>query len=172
MQKTVDTSGVQQPQVGPLSGRPPTEPQGPRRRAPVYYAGETIGRNRINYPDVERYANGAIAGIRDKQARRLIRSKLIRRGKDLESGLQLARAMKAQAIEVVRDEHKKKSRAAKQRMAKRLFAQELAIHQPVYVPTKKQIRAARTENRKRARKGLPPLTSINDAISQLVDRRR
>ncbi len=136
---------------GPLSGKPPTEIQGPRRRAPMYYAGETLGQRKINYPDVERHANGAMPGIRDKAARRLIRGALKRRFSKVEKALELPRAMQAQAREIANDEGKST------RWARRLFEQELEIHQPVYVP------ATRTALRANKR-------AAKDAIAQLVDK--
>jgi len=150
---------------GPLSGREPTEPQGPRRKAPMYYAGDGFIKGRpINRADVERLPNGVVSGIRNKAARRLIRGALARKHTRVEQGLALARAMKAQAREVVSDEHYDRSPMAQSRMARRLYESELAIHQEVYVPSKKEIRAMRTQRRKDARRGK------KDAIAKLVDR--
>jgi hypothetical protein len=131
---------------------------GPKRRAPTYYAGETYARRILNYPDVERFPNGGIAGIRDKAARRLIRSALKRKFSKVEKGLGLPRAMKAQAREVARADGKST------RWARRLYEQELAIHQAVYVPSQKETRAIRTQKRKLKREGKL------DAIGALVDR--
>lgn len=131
---------------------------GPRRRAPMYYAGETYGRRPIQYPDVERDARGRVSGIRDKAARRIIRAALKRKFSKVERGLALSRAMLAQAREIARGEKKGS------RWARKLFAKELAIHQSVYAPDHKQLRAIRTEKRKLKREGK------KDAIAQLVDR--
>lgn len=124
----------------------------------MYYAGEHRGRRLMNYPDVERYGNGAIAGIRDKPARRLIRAAFGRHFSKVERGLRLPRAMLAQAREVARDE--KKSR----RWARNLFEKELTIHTPVYAPNQKELRAMRTAKRKLKRQGK------KDAITQLVEK--
>lgn len=159
---------------GPLSGKPPTEKQGPLRRAPRYYIGKTIGgrmrfgslkhgsrmkvggRSTVHH-DTERMPNGALAGIRNKAARRLIRSAFKQSHSSFTKPLLLARAMKAQAFEVAVGEKKST------RWARRLLAQELAIHTPVYAPEKKEIRKMRTAARKAKRAGK------GDAISQLVD---
>lgn len=133
-------------------------PQGPRRRAPKYYVGETYGRRPVVHPDVERNANGSVPGIRDKQARRLIRGALKRRFSRVERALVLPREMKKQAREIAREEKKST------RWARRLFTQELAIHQAVYAPSKAEIRAIRTMKRRTQRVGK------KDAIAQLVDR--
>lgn len=142
------------------------KPHGLRRRAPEYYAGETYGRHVIHYPDVERYPNGALPSKRDKFMRRLIRAALKRKFSKVESALKLPRAMKAQAHELARGEKKST------RWARRLFDQELSIHQPVYVPDQKQLRAMRTERRKlkRAEKRKLKRAGKQDAIAQLVDR--
>lgn len=139
--------------VGIASGKPPSDVKfGPRRKAPMYYAGETYGRHVINYPDVERNVNGSLPSKRNKFARRIIRGALKRRFSSVERGLKLPRAMQAQAREIAKENHKST------RWAKRLYQQELAIHRTVpNTPTRSQARAL-----KRAGK--------TDAISQLVDR--
>lgn len=155
--------------VGILSGKPPLEVKaGPRRRAPQWYAGETYGKRRmgrtwpktrgrsIQYPDVERYANGVVPATRNKHMRRLIRGALKRKFSRVESGLKLPRAMLEQARLIAKEQGKSA------RWARRLFKKELAIHQPVYVPSQKELRALRTAKRKLKRK--------QDAISQLVDK--
>ncbi len=133
---------------------------GPRRRAPMFYAGEMMGvgnrRRRINYPDVERYANGAVPGRRNKIARRIIRGALKRKFSSVERARKLPQAMLEQARLIARENGK----SAK--WAKQLYAKELAIHQDVYVPS--DLRAVRTEKRRLKRVGK------KDAISQLVDR--
>ncbi len=136
---------------------------GPLRRAPFYYTGETYGRHRIQYPDVERYANGVLPGVRNKAARRIIRGALKRRFSAVERRLKLPRGMLEQAREIISDNeaHRNKSRASKSRLARRLFAMELAIHRPVYAP--EDLRALRTQKRKDKRAGK------GDTISQLVD---
>ena len=168
--------------IGPLSGLPPTEVQGPRRKAPGYYIGETVGGrlrpkgtrgaqhdqmkfggNRVNYPDVERYPNGAIAGKRNKAARRIIRKAFMKAGSRVEKNIRLSRAMKAQAREIVHDDHEDKSRTAQSRRARRLYEAELALHQTVYVPDSKELRKMRTARRKQKREGR------KDAIAKLVD---
>lgn len=153
--------------IDKLEGREPAvdeapEVYGPRRKAPTFYAGEFYGHRMMLYPDVERYANGAVAGMRNKAARRMIRKAFGQHFSRVEKGLKLVRAMKAQAVEVINDEHYDKSRTAQARMARRLLAQELAIHQAVYVP--ENLRALRTARRKLKREGK------QDAISQLVER--
>lgn len=141
---------------------------GPRRRAPRYYIGETYGAKRAQHHDVERNKNGSLPGIRNKAARRVIRTAFKRRNSSIERALQLPRAMKAQAREVISDEHYDKSPTAQSKKARRLFEAELAIHKPVCVPTGPELRAMRTEARKAKRAG--KLTGANDAIDQLVDR--
>ena len=143
--------------VGIASQQPPLEVKaGPRRRPPAFYAGETYGKYRIQYPDVERYNNGVVPGKRNKFARRVIRGALKRKFSRIESALKLPRAMQAQAREIARDNKKST------RWARRLYAQELSIHAPVYVPA--DLRALRTAKRKLKRQGK------QDAIAQLVDR--
>lgn len=132
---------------------------GPRRKAPAFYAGETYGRHVVQYPDVERHPNGALPSRRDKLARRLIRGALKKAYSSLTKALRLAQGMKAQAYEATREEKGSK----RGRAARRLLAAELAIHKTVYVP--EDLRAERTEKRKRLRAGL-----AGDAISELVDR--
>ena len=149
--------------VGERSGLPPTETQGPRRKAPGYYIGETVGGYRVNYPDVERYSNGAIAGKRNKAARRIIRKAFMKAGSRVEKNIRLSRAMKAQAREIVHDDHEDKSRTAQSRRARRLYEAELALHQTVYVPDSKELRKMRTARRKQKREGR------KDAIAKLVD---
>jgi hypothetical protein len=144
--------------VGILSGRPPSPvAYGPMRRAPEYYAGEKIGRQVIQHKDAERYGNGALPGKRNKAARRVIRGALKRRFSKPERAMGLPRAMQAQGLEIARENGKS------DRWAKRLYAKELAIHQPVYAPDKKTLRKMRTEARAAKRKGKL------DAIGQLVD---
>lgn len=128
---------------------------GPLRKAPAYYIGEHVGAYRVVHRDVERYPNGAMPGVRDKGARRLIRKAFLRNASSVEKALRRVRAMKVQAFEIARDQ--KKSR----QWARRLFAAELALHQPVFVP---DARKARTEKRKMKRRG------EKDAIAKLVDR--
>jgi hypothetical protein len=149
----------EQKRVGILSGKPCEDrPVGPRRRAPMYYAGETYGRHRVQYPDVERYPNGALPGIRNKLMRRLIRKALKRKFSTVETARKLPQAMLEQARLIAKENGKSA------RFARRLYAQELAIHQTVYAPTKPELRAMRAKNRKLKREGK------KDAISQLVDR--
>jgi hypothetical protein len=132
-----------------------TDKAGPMRRAPQFYAGETYGRHDIQHKDVERHPNGAVVGIRNKHMRRLIRR-----------SLKLARAMQAQAREIIADQHPKKSRHAKARLAKRLYEMELAIHTPrPNAPTRAERRAQASLLKKN------PISEIvdMDAISQVVD---
>lgn len=163
--------------LGPLSGLPPTAPQGPRRRAPIYYAGEHYGRRSMQYPDVERNRDGSMPGIRDKHARRIIRAAFKRQTTRVERGLRAAREMKRQARQLaddrdvkIEDKHNGNrstyfaSTSGETHWANRLFAKELAIHQPVYAPSKKELRKMRTAARKAKRAGKL------DAIGQLVDR--
>lgn len=149
--------------VGPLSGRPPTAIQGPRRRAPRYYAGEIYGRHHVNHLDVERNADGSVPGIRDKSARRIIRKAFGRSFSRVEKRINFAREMKAQALEVARDEKKST------RWGLRLLAKELAIHQTVYCPDKKTIRAMRTAKRKLTRKGQKDF--ITQALEKLAEKK-
>ena len=135
----------------------PTPVSGPRRKAPAFYAGETYGRNRVQYPDVERWPNGALPSKRDKLARRIIRGALKKRFSSLTPALRLAQGLRAQAYEAARDDKRSG------RWARRLLAKELEIHQTVYVPA--DLRALRTAKRKRLRAG-----RAGDAISELVDR--
>lgn len=150
-------------QVGILSGKPPTVAQGPRRRAPAFYAGETFGRHIINYPDTERYPNGALPSTRNKIMRRIIRGALKRRFSKVEQGLKLPRAMQAQARELAAEQIKgAEKRAARGRWARRLFTRELAIHQArPGEATRKQRRAYAKLLKKHGQK---------DAIAQLVDK--
>lgn len=180
--------------VGPLSGKPPSDVKlGPRRRAPVYYIGETYARGRgrkgsraprsMQYPDVERNANGSLPGIRNKAARRIIRNAFGRKLSRISKGLDAARAMKMQAREIASesrvekiDDHHNGNRSTRfastsgdTRWARRLFDKELAIHQPVYAPGKKELRAMRTKARALKRRQMKG-ASVNDAIGDLVDR--
>lgn len=169
--------------VGPLSGKEPTDWQGPRRRAPAYYAGEHVGKYRMQYPDVVRHRNGTLPGLRNKLARRLIRkvfkARAVKsvRSPRVNEGLVRVREMRRQARDLASDrttkieDHHNGNRSARfastsgdTRWAQRLFEKELAIHQPVYCPDKKTIRAMRTQKRKDKRAGKL------DAIGQLVDR--
>jgi hypothetical protein len=136
-------------------------PYGPRRKAPAFYAGEAYQGHPLQYPDVERYPNGALPARRDKLARRIIRGALKKRFSSLTKSLRLAQGLRAQAYEAARDEQPKGAKRG--RWARRLLARELAIHQPVYAPTKKELRKTRTQKRKDARAGKV------DAIGQLVD---
>ena len=131
---------------------------GPKRHAPEFYAGETYGRRKMLYPDVDRHPNGALPSKRNKLARRLTRSAFKRSFSRVERGLKLPRALLAQARVIAKDTGKSS------RWARRLFARELAIHKPVYVPSQKELRAMRTERRKLKRQGK------QDAISALIDR--
>lgn len=148
--------------IGILSGKPPTEVKaGPRRRPPRYYAGEVYAGHRINYPDVERYDNGAVPGIRDKAARRIIRGALKRRYSKVERDRRLGQGMLAQARELAHDENPRAKSCAKGRWAKRLFERELAIHQERTASLGRSQRRAIDRKLKKAGK--------KDAISQLVD---
>lgn len=165
--------------VGILSGQPPSSRAlGPYRKAPLYYAGETYGRRHIQYPDVVRYPNGALPSTRNKAARRVIRAALKRKFSKVETALVLPRAMKMQARELASERTEKiadyhngnrstyfASTSGDTRFARRLYAQELAIHEPVYAPSSKELRAMRTAKRKLKRQGKP-----YDAISSLVDK--
>jgi hypothetical protein len=165
---------------GPLSGKTPTAWQGPKRKAPDVYIGETIGGRmrggvlkggtrqifggrRTTFPDTERNANGSLKGVRNKISRRVIRKAFLRSHSTVEIKIANARALNAQAAEVARDNKKST------RWARRLVVKELAIHQPVYAPDHKELRAMRTAARKAKRKGFSSGV-INDAISAVVDR--
>lgn len=121
---------------------------GPYRKAPQYYVGETIGSRQVNYPDVERYPGGRIPGVRNKLARRRIRGAMRRTFSAIERGLLRARALKAQAMELARDDKKST------RWGRRLFDRELALHQPVQMPNQKEARAMRTAARRKRRAAL------------------
>lgn len=150
---------------GPLSNLPPTDLQGPKRRAPRYYIGETCGRFRTVFPDTERNPNGSLPGIRDKGARRVVRAAFKRSHSRVESGLANARALRAQAFEVARDNKKST------RFARRLLDKEMAIHQPVYAPDQKTLRKMRTQARKEKRQKVSgPTRPIDVAIDAVVDR--
>jgi hypothetical protein len=71
--------------------------------------------------------------------------------------------MQDQARELARTEKKST------RWARRLYDKELAIHQPVYAPSHKELRAIRTAARKAQREGRAAGV-VDDAISQLVDK--
>jgi hypothetical protein len=143
--------------VGILSGKPcERRPVGPRRRAPMFYAGETFGYHTINYPDVERNADGSVPGIRNKVARRIIRGALKRKFSRVEQMRKLPQAMLEQARLIAKENGKSA------RFARRLYAKELAIHQTVYVPA--DLRAERRLKRAQKRAGQ------TDAIAKLVDR--
>jgi hypothetical protein len=136
---------------------------GPQRKAPHYYIGEHVGKYRTVRLDVERNKNGSLGGIRNKAARRIIRAAFKDSHSSFTKGLKLARAMQDQARELARTEKKST------RWARRLYDKELSIHQPVYAPSHKELRAMRTAARKAKRKGLSNGV-VNDAISQLVDK--
>lgn len=150
-QKQSDTATAEPEEqvVGPLSGLPPTEAQGPRRRAPRYYAGEKYKGRRMQHYDVQRYNNGALPGIRNKAARRIIRKAFDSKLHNVDRGLKLARAMRMQAREITFKQEQWKGKGP--RAAERLLKAELAIHVPVYVPSHKELRAARTMARKTKR---------------------
>jgi len=135
---------------------------GPRRKAPVVYIGEHVGKYRTMHQDVERNANGSLSGIRNKISRRIIRAAFKRSHSRVEVQIANARALKTQAFEVAR-ENKKSTR-----WARRLVDKELTIHQPVYAPDQKALRTMRTAARKAKRRG--EAKPIDDAISAVVDR--
>lgn len=156
--------------VGPLSGLPPTElTQGPQRRAPHFYVGTHVGRIPLVYPDTEVFENGAVPGVRNKAARRVIRAAQKRKHSQVEKGLKLVRDMKLQAVEVVTDTKKDKSPEARRHLANALLREELSLHRPVYVPSQKELRRMRTEKRKAMRAGgkLP----IDMALDALLEKR-
>lgn len=134
---------------------------GPARPAPVHYAGETFGPHVVQYPDVERYPNGALPAKRNKSMRRMIRAALKRTYSSTTKSLRLAQGLIAQAYEAARDEKPRKSG----RWARRLLAKELAIHKAVYAPDQKTLRKIRTAKRARIRKGLAA-----DPIAALVNK--
>lgn len=138
-----------------------SEMQGPRRKAPEWYAGETFCGRHVQYPDVERYPNGALPSKRNKLMRRVLRGALKRKFSRIESARQLGQGMLLQAYELARDEEPRKSG----RWARRLFAKELKIHTPVYAPDGKTLRKIRSERRARLRRGEHP-----DVIAALVDK--
>lgn len=136
-----------------------SEMQGPCRKAPEWYAGETFCGRRVQYPDVERYPNGALPSKRNKFMRRVLRGALKRKFSRVESARQLGQGMLLQAYEIARDEEKSG------RFARRLLAKELKIHTTVYAPDGKTLRKIRSERRARLRRGEHP-----DVIAALVDK--
>lgn len=140
------------------------EAPAPRRRAPEFYAGETFGRQKaktpsgrtvrvprsVQYPDVERHANGAVPSKRNKLMRRMIRKALKKRFSKVEQARKLPQAMLEQA-RVIAEENGRGSR-----FARRLYEKELAIHQPVFVPERAEDRRDNRDEQK-------------DAIAQLVE---
>lgn len=140
---------------------------GPLRRAPQFYAGEHFGRHRMQHADVTRNANGSLPGIRNKAARRIIRKAFAAKVSRVEQGLRRTRELKAQAREVIADEHYEKSSSAQMRRARKLLAAELSIHQPVYAPTGPELRAMRTAKRKEMHTGKKDF--ITAAIEQIVE---
>lgn len=158
---TTDEAGSIPAEVAPVHG--------PKRRAPRYYAGESVGKHPMLYPDTERNPNGSVPGIRDKGARRIIRKAFAAIFSPVERGLRRTRALQAQAREVISNEHGKKSSSAQRHRARRLLAAELAIHQPVYAPDKKTIRAMRTAKRKAERAGKKDF--ITSAIERIVEKK-
>lgn len=145
-------------------------PPGPGRPAPMHYAGETFGPHVVQYPDVERYPNGALPAKRNKIARRLVRAALKRTYSATTKSLRLAQGLRAQAYEAGRDRARdfivrRETPPKIGRWARRLLAKELAIHQTVYAPDSKTLRKIRTAKRARIRKGL-----VADPIAALVDK--
>lgn len=148
----------------------PSEPEpapvaGPRRRAPMFYAGERYAGRRMQYPDVQRYPDSYVPALRgkpvsarNKHMRRLIRGAFKRHHSSVEQALKLPRAMLEQARLIAKEEGKSS------RFARRLFARELALHDTVYVPSSQELRSARTQKRKDKRAGR------KDAIAQLVEK--
>lgn len=151
-------TGVTLPEPDPV--------QGPRRKSPPYYIGESYGRYRTVHADVERNPNGSLPGVRNKAARRLIRKAFGKNHSLVETRIRNARALKAQAVEVISEDkqYRGRSRHAKAKIAKKLLAMELAIHTPVYAPDKKTLRKMRTEARRAKRRGEV------DAITALADK--
>lgn len=136
------------------------EVQGPRRRAPRYYVGETVGRRPINYPDVQRYPNGALPGIRNKLARRRIRAALMRANSTIE-----ARVAKARHLRLTIPSYNSHE-------AKRLFEKTLSLHMPA---PSYDSRALRTEFRKAKRaaakeKGIHVRELDNEIVKALADK--
>lgn len=125
---------------------------GPRKKAPAFYVGETVGRYPTMPVDVERHPNGACPSPRNKIMRRIIRKALLDSHRGISKGLKLVRDMRMQAREVAR----KAGRS--NRWAERLLQKELAIHQPAYVPETKA-------ERRRAR-------NVDDAIANVVSKGR
>lgn len=164
----------------PIESLPPNVPaaiSGPRRRAPMYYVGETYGRKKartiegattfadgrrvtsprsMQYPDVERNPNGSVPGIRNKFMRRLIRKAFKVHHSKIEKALKLPRAMLEQARLIA------KENGHGSKWARRLFARELAIHQEA---EQQPIRAQRRDHQRRLRRA-----GKKDAIAQLVER--
>lgn len=132
---------------------------GAARHAPDFYAGETYGPYRVQYPDVERYPNGALPSIHSKPMRRIVRAALKRKFSRVETARKLIQGMTLQAYEIARDEK------SSGRYARRLLAKELKIHQTVYAPYGKTLRKIRTEKRARLRRG-----EAADPISALVNK--
>ena len=139
---------------------------GPARRAPAFYAGETYGQRDIHYPDVERYPDhypkhlaGKPVSKRNKIMRRLIRGALKRQFSKVERARKLGQTMLEQA-RLIAKENKRGSY-----FARRLFAKELAIHQPVYAPS--DLRAERTARRAAKRRG--EKTALEKLVGAMAD---
>ena len=104
-----------------MSNEEKTEVQGPRRKAPPYYIGETYRGYRTAPPDVERYKNGAMVGKRNKAARRLIRKTFGRQVSSIEKKILKARDVRLEVERLATNSHE----------ARRYFKKTLALHQPL-----------------------------------------
>jgi len=131
--------------VGPRSGQKPTSIQGPRRKSPDFYIGETFGVNgkgsaggraMTTRPDVERLPNGKLPSRHDKIARRIIRAAFKRSYSRVEQHVMKARDVVREVEGLADNSHEKQ----------RYVAKTLALHVPQL--TRMSRSEARAENRK------------------------
>lgn len=124
-----------------LSGRPPTALQGPRKRAPRYYIGNTYRGRLTAAPDAERYKNGVLPGVRNKAARRLIRKASGRALSTIEQKILKARDVRLEIERLATNGHE----------ARRYFEKTLALHAPVPQPIPRSEARARQRAARRAK---------------------
>lgn len=135
--------------VGPRSGKPPTERQGPLRRPPAYYAGRGKIKGRpIVHADTATKADGTY-GKKNKAARRMIRAKLKKSRSSVEKGVRYAQDLRAQAHVLSNNG----------RDARRILEAELAQHAPVPQPP---VRGDRKRTPRRVRE------QISEAVDKAI----
>lgn len=114
-------------EVGPLSGKPPTEWQGPLRRAPEYYAGKTMGKRvrtrngkvggrPMLHADTQVKVDGTY-GKKNKAARRLVRGAMKKSHSRAEKRVRDAQLLKQEAYSASWNGHE----------ARRMLDKELAF---------------------------------------------